>query len=299
LPGSDDVSLLLVAVREAGALSLRLQEVGFKHFIKADGSLVTEVDLAVNDFLHDRLAKTRPAYGWLSEESPDDPARMTATKTWIVDPIDGTRSFANRRSNWCIGVALAEGGVPILSCVYHPAIERMYHGVAGGGAYLNEERLAISTSSVTPAQAGAPLQISDKDKGKGDSRLHGNDGKTTEKLGPGDRKSDLAGARIMGAAVLVKKLERHGAENVPTMDTALLARMAMVAGGELEAAVSLGPKYDWDLAAGALLVTEAGGAITGLDGKPYHFNRESRQQAGLVAANMERHKAILDILETS
>ncbi len=294
----------MAAVREAGALSLRMQAAGFEQHNKPDGSLVTEVDLAVNDFLHKRLAKTRPAYGWLSEESPDNQSRMTARLTWIVDPIDGTRSFANRRSNWCIGVALVENGVPVLSCVYHPALERMYHGVAGGGALLNGVRLDIQVQETSPTAAAqrSPLSIGEgKASEVKSSPLPWRGGTIAQRWW--ERSLDggevLRGARVMGAQQLVKKLERHGAENVPTQDTALLARMAMVAGGELEAAVSLGPKYDWDLAAGALLVTESGGLITGLDGRPYDFNRESRQQPGLVAANASRHKAILDILETS
>jgi myo-inositol-1(or 4)-monophosphatase len=152
---------------------------------------------------------------------------------------------------------LVDNGVPVLSCVYHPQLERLYHGVAGGGAHLNGNRLMMTAET------------------------------------------ELKAARVMGAANLIKRLERHGMENTPTHDTALLARMAMVAGGELEAAVSPSPKYDWDLAAGALLVTESGGLVTGLDGLPYRFNQESRQQAGLVAANAARHKAILKILETA
>jgi myo-inositol-1(or 4)-monophosphatase len=109
-------------------------------------------------------------------------------------------------------------------------------------------------------------------------------------------KSDLDEARIMGSKTLTKPLEKHGAITVPSNDTPLLARLAMLASGELDGVVSLGPKADWDLAAGELLVTEAGGVVSGLGGEQLDYNRRERQQPGLVAAAPARHKLMLDVL---
>jgi myo-inositol-1(or 4)-monophosphatase len=252
----DDLTLLIAAMRGAGALALKHQAAGFKQSHKSDGSLVTEVDLAVDGFLRNMLCGPRPDYGWLSEESPENAERLAARKTWIVDPIDGTRSFSRHGANWCIGVALVEAGRPVLSCVYHPQLQRLYHAVVGRGAYLND----------------VPLEM--------------------------DGDGAITNARVMGSAKQTKLLERSGMEITPSGDAPLLARFAMVAGGELEATVATGPKYDWDLAAGELLVTEAGGKVSAPDGSVLCYNQLSRQQSGLVAANAARHKAIITILET-
>ena len=101
----------------------------------------------------------------------------------------------------------------------------------------------------------------------------------------------------MGSTRLVNALVPLGAMQVTSGDVPLLARLAMLASGDLDAVVSTGPKHDWDLAAGALQVTEAGGIVTGLYGEPFRFNGVKHQQSGLVAAGPSRHKAIMKTLE--
>src|SRR5437667_8194027 len=90
---SDTTALLTAAVREAGALALKTFRCSPRQWAKGKSSVVCEADIAVDQLLRERLASATPGYGWLSEETEDDPARLGAQHVWIVDPIDGTRSY--------------------------------------------------------------------------------------------------------------------------------------------------------------------------------------------------------------
>lgn len=137
-----DAELLCATVRQAGALGLQLLHKNIRNWPKQDGSVVTEADIAINEFLQPRLQSPRPHYGWLSEESPDDSRRLTCDRVWIVDPIDGTRSFVNKTDGWCVGVALVEKGRPILAALYRPMTDEFYFAAKGCGAWCNTTPIA-------------------------------------------------------------------------------------------------------------------------------------------------------------
>ena len=103
-----DAALLTDTVREAGALALSLFRTELKNWTKGASSPVSEADIAVNDLVETRLRSATPDYGWLSEESVDDDARLGKPLVWIVDPIDGTRAYLAGREDWCVSVALVE-----------------------------------------------------------------------------------------------------------------------------------------------------------------------------------------------
>ena len=103
-----DAALLTDTVREAGALALSLFRTELKNWTKGASSPVSEADIAVNDLVESRLRSATPDYGWLSEESADDDARLGKRRVWIVDPIDGTRAYLAGRDDWCVSVALVE-----------------------------------------------------------------------------------------------------------------------------------------------------------------------------------------------
>ena len=102
---------------------------------KGPGQIVTEADLAVDQFL--LQARCRPALlmAWLSEETEDDRCRLTAREVWVVDPIDGTRSFADGVAEFTISVALLDEGEPVLGFVYNPATEELFEAVRGPGRH--------------------------------------------------------------------------------------------------------------------------------------------------------------------
>src|SRR4051812_9704780 len=133
-----DAQLLTTVVREAGALAKSLFRTKLKNWTKGKSSPVSEADIAVNDLLEARLRSATPDYGWLSEESVDDEARLGKRLTWIVDPIDGTRGYLARREDWCVSVALVEDATPVLAAVFVPVSDEFFFAMRGQGAALND-----------------------------------------------------------------------------------------------------------------------------------------------------------------
>jgi myo-inositol-1(or 4)-monophosphatase len=132
-----EAALLTDTVREAGALALSLFGTELKNWTKGASSPVSEADIRVNDLLESRLRSATPDYGWLSEESVDDEARLEKRLVWIVDPIDGTRGYLAGREDWCVSVALVENGSPLLAAVFAPASDEFFFAMRGQGALLN------------------------------------------------------------------------------------------------------------------------------------------------------------------
>ena len=132
-----DAALLTDTVREAGALALALFRTELKNWTKGASSPVSEADIAVNDLIEKRLRSATPDYGWLSEESADDEARLGKRLTWIVDPIDGTRGYLAGREDWCVSVALVEHASPVLAAVFVPASDEFFFAMRGQGATRN------------------------------------------------------------------------------------------------------------------------------------------------------------------
>jgi myo-inositol-1(or 4)-monophosphatase len=133
-----DSALLIDTVREAGALARSMFRTELKNWTKGASSPVSEADIAANDLIEKRLRSATPDYGWLSEESVDDEARLGKPLVWIVDPIDGTRSYLAGREDWCVSVALVQGASPVLAAVFAPVTEEFFFASRGGGALRND-----------------------------------------------------------------------------------------------------------------------------------------------------------------
>lgn len=142
-----DARLLKEAVREAGELAHAMFGTELRKWTKGASSPVSEADMAVNELLERRLRSATPDYGWLSEESADDPARLGRHRVWIVDPIDGTRSYLGGRNDWCVSVALVEHGVPVLAAVHVPVSQEFFFAEQGGGTTLNDARVHAATGT--------------------------------------------------------------------------------------------------------------------------------------------------------
>jgi myo-inositol-1(or 4)-monophosphatase len=136
-----DSALLIDTVREAGALALSLFRTELKNWTKGASSPVSEADIAVNDLLEKHLRSATPDYGWLSEESADDPSRLGKHLVWIVDPIDGTRGYLAGKEDWCVSVALIENESPLLAAVFAPATDEFFFAARGEGASCNGMKL--------------------------------------------------------------------------------------------------------------------------------------------------------------
>jgi len=134
---ADDLALLEAACRAGGEIARRRFAEGCKSWSKQGGSPVTEADLEVDAYLRATLTAARPDYGWLSEESIDDEARLDKHLVWIVDPIDGTRGYLAGREDWCVSVALVENGSTVLAAVFAPATDEFFFAARGQGAVRN------------------------------------------------------------------------------------------------------------------------------------------------------------------
>jgi myo-inositol-1(or 4)-monophosphatase len=251
---SDDLGLIRQAAIEAGAMAMDLRKAGLKTWSKSGGSPVTNADLAVDSLLKERLLAARPDYGWLSEETADDPARLGKKRLFVVDPIDGTAAYIKGLPWFSIAIAVVEAGRPISGIVHAPAVDETYSAVRGGGARLNGN--LIMPSQTTVLQDSAML---------------------------GDAKMFAHPAWRQPWPVM-----RFATRN------SIAYRMALVAAGAFDAALALSAKNDWDLAAGDLIAAEAGAMTTDHKGARFVYNRPSPLQTSMICATPALHTLILE-----
>lgn len=141
-----DLELLVKTLRRAGEIARTYYLKGnAKSWNKAGNHPVTEADIAVNEYLEAKLKPARPGYGWLSEETKDDHSHQHAKRSFVIDPIDGTRAFMDGKPHFTIVAAVIEGGNPVVGVVYNPITEEMYWARKGAGAFLNGTPIAPST----------------------------------------------------------------------------------------------------------------------------------------------------------
>ncbi len=241
-----DLALLKQAARDAGAIALRAFGNQPQVWDKpANAGPVTQADLDVDSMLRQTLLAARPDHGWLSEETTDTPARLSTAKTFIVDPIDGTRSFIEGAKDWAHSLAIAENGIITAAVVYLPARKLLFAAQRGGGATLNGQPIRTSA----PADAASATVLAARPN------------------------FDAAHWRD-GTPPPVKRAFR----------SSLAYRLCLVAEGRFDGMLTLRPAWEWDIAAGALIVAEAGGTASTRTGTPLHFNNVTPQVNGVVAA---------------
>ena len=253
-PLEEDYEVLKTAVRKAGALANSYFKQAVEVQQKADGSEVSEADLAVDAALKLELMARRKDYGWLSEESPDDRSRLKHARVWMIDPIDGTSAFLRHIPEWTVSAALVEDGVPMIGVIYNPASDEFFHALRGHGAFLNDE----------------PIHVSDR--------------------------ATLQGAEIIASGGLFKKKiwQEPWPEVTARWVNSVAYRLALVAAGVGDATVSLTAKAEWDLAAAAVLMDEAGGITTDHRGNPHSYNRETPRFPCLVASGKALHPLLIE-----
>lgn len=144
---AEDLELLTSAALEAGEIAMRFFRKKLQISWKAGFSPVTDADTEVDRFLKETLCAARPDYGWLSEESEDNPLRLSKCRTFVVDPIDGTRSFMEGGEIWCVSVAVVEENRPVAGILVCPARAEVYWAVKGQGAFMNGARLQTAASA--------------------------------------------------------------------------------------------------------------------------------------------------------
>lgn len=250
-----DHELLCAAIREAAdAVLKRYKCASNKSWQKGDATPVSEADLEANDILRRCLmADTRASYGWLSEESADDTTRVSAARTWVVDPIDGTRAFLSGRPEFTVCGALLEGSDVVASVIFNPVTDEFFEATLGGGARCNGA--TITATNACTLDGCSILAWQDMFKHPG--------------------------------------WPTPWPELQTIYRNSTSYRMALVAKGEADAALALVPKADWDVAMGALIASEAGATVSDHLGEPYRFNRPEPAQRALVCAAPDLYPSLI------
>ncbi len=145
MPGSANLNLMLKAARRAGrSLVKDFREVeNLQVSAKGPGDFVSRADIASERIIREELMGGRPTYGWVGEESAPE-AGADPTRRWIVDPLDGTTNFLHGLPHWAVSIALEHKGEIVAAVVYDPAKDEMFRAEKGTGAWLNESRLRVS-----------------------------------------------------------------------------------------------------------------------------------------------------------
>jgi myo-inositol-1(or 4)-monophosphatase len=253
------LNVMTAAARKAGrSLKRDFGEVeNLQVSMKGPADFVTAADRSAEDILHTELARARPGYGFLGEEGGrrdgDDKSHC-----WIVDPLDGTTNFLHGIPQFAISIALEREGIIVAGVIYNPANEELFIAERGKGAFLNDQRLRVAARrrlSDAIVACGLPHI------GRGDFTLFRGELAAIQ--------DKVAGLRRFGAAAL---------------------DLAWVAAGRFDVfwERDLSP---WDMAAGILMVREAGGFASDLDGGDSIFARRN-----VVAGNEFLHKALLQAL---
>ncbi len=142
-----DFDQVVAIAGEAGDLAMRQWQAGKnaeKTWEKSPGQIVSEADIAVDNFLRERLESLLPEAGWLSEETAEDKSLSGRDMAWVVDPIDGTKDFVKGRPGWCVSVALVQNGAPIFGVLNAPAMDEMWTAKAGSHTEVNGKALKAS-----------------------------------------------------------------------------------------------------------------------------------------------------------
>lgn len=154
-----DLSLIRDAAREAGEIAMRHFRNDPEVWMKEGASPVSAADIAVDTFLRRTLSAARPDYGWLSEETVDTPERLVARRTFVVDPIDGTRAFIQGRRTWCVSIAVVEAGAPLAGVLECPAKGEFYEAQGDGPALLNGAPIKVAPAHADPRVAGPKAML--------------------------------------------------------------------------------------------------------------------------------------------
>jgi len=248
--------------RDAGRILLEFYASGTKVQWKGHDDPVTAADHAANEMLVRELNRHFPSDAVLSEEFPDDHARLEKDRVWMVDPMDGTKQFIERIGEFAVMIGLAIEGEAKLGVVYHPSVDRMYYAAPGIGAFVEEK---WSTKRLRVAPVSDPSQMI-----MAMSRSHHSPkvDRVCEKLG-------------------VTKRIQHGSVGL---------KFGLIAEGRAHLYVHTSARTNqWDTCGPEAILREAGGVITDLGGEPLRYNRpQIRNLHGIVATNGTIHERVLE-----
>ena len=254
------LNVMIAAARKAGrALKRDFGEVEkLQVSMKGPANFVSAADRRAEETLYAELAKARPGYGFLGEEGG---VREGADKThtWIVDPLDGTTNFLHGIPQFAISIGLEREGTMVAGVIYNPANEELFIAERGKGAFLNDQRIRVAARK---RLADAVIACGLPHIGRGDIKR-------------GQRETSAVQEKVAG-------LRRFGAAALD---------LAWVAAGRLDACWER-DLQPWDMAAGLLMVREAGGYVSDCDGAD-----EMLDKGHIAAGNETMQKELLRVLK--
>ncbi|MFC5067000.1 inositol monophosphatase family protein [Flaviflagellibacter deserti] len=262
MPRSPLMNVMVQAVTKAGRGMRRdFGEVEqLQVSVKGPSDFVSIADKRAEDTLRAELSKARPDAGFLLEESGEIIGRDPSQR-FIIDPLDGTTNFLHGIPQFAVSVALERNGTVVAGVVFNPITDELFTAERGQGAFLNDRRIRVAARiKLNDCVVGTGVPH----RGKGDHELFSRELRKVQ--------ADVAGIRRMGAAAL---------------------DLAWVAAGRLDGFWERNLKA-WDIAAGILLIREAGGYVSDLDGRD-----EMLERGDLCAGNETIHRALFDRLRSA
>lgn len=240
-----ELEVALAAAREAAAILLRHYERGTETWEKSEDNPVTLADLESDRAIARRLHEAFPDDGLLSEETVSQPSRLSRRRTWIVDPMDGTKEFTRKIPEFGVSIALSEAGEPVVGVIHNPPAGVTVWAVRGGGTWRDGERVSVSNVREL-AQA---VVIASR--------------------------TEISRDQFAPYQGWFRELRPVGS---------IAWKLACIASGEGDLNVSVAPKNEWDVCAGDLLVREAGGVYVAFDGSRRTYNQENTLIEASMAA---------------
>jgi myo-inositol-1(or 4)-monophosphatase len=252
---SDVLERIAGAIDEAQRVFARFTPGEIQAEYKAGHDPVTEADHALDAVLRKNLL--REGEGWLSEESADDLSRLHRQRVWVVDPLDGTREFVEGIPEFCVSIAMVEGGRPVAGGICNPATREIFLGSIDSGLTYNGY---LSHVSQRRSLEGATTLASRSETKRGEWQAFQN-----------------APFKVVPMGSVAYKLAR-------------------VSAGLADATFTLTPKHEWDVAAGAALVLSAGGSVRTLEDSDLICNRKDPLLSGLIACGGQLKPELLTFL---
>ncbi|MGQ0760541.1 MAG: 3'(2'),5'-bisphosphate nucleotidase CysQ family protein [Acidobacteriota bacterium] len=227
---------------------------------------VTAADREANDLIVRRLADEFPGDGILAEESVDTDERLNKERVWLIDPMDGTKNFVQRDGDFAVQIGLAVGGEAVLGVVYQPVRDVLYRAVRGEGSWREKE-------------------------GKRAERMH-----VSKKTDPVEMV--LASSRSHRSPRMERVVDSFGFKS-ETRRGSVGVKIGLIAEQEADLYLHLSPSTkQWDTCGPEIVLTEAGGRLTDLFGKPLRYNAPRiDNRNGVVATNSAAHELVIDGLE--
>ncbi len=254
----EELAVAVEAARSAGGAIRKWYAGEFTVTDKGRDNPLTEADTEANRIIHDAIHDAFPADGWLSEETKDSEERLQRERTWIVDPLDGTKEFILHIPEFCVCIGLVERGRPLLGVSYNPVTDELCTGTADRGVHINDVRADVTDL----ADLAAARVLASRSEVKRGEWVEFENDFTVELTG------------------------------------SVAFKFALVAAGRADATFSLVPKNEWDICAGTALVTFAGGRVTDRFGRPIEFNRPDPLLPGIIASNARLYDPIVDLLRS-